>query len=96
MSGISRLRRFVTSMTDLVERHPDDEARLLDEGSRALRALIAHDDWLPEPFARPSEESYRQYLLHCDPQERFSVVSFVWGQASARRSTTTPCGGWSV
>ena len=22
---------------------------------------------------------YRQYLLHCDPLERFSVVSFVWG-----------------
>jgi predicted metal-dependent enzyme (double-stranded beta helix superfamily) len=24
-------------------------------------------------------ERYQQYLLHCDPLERFSVVSFVWG-----------------
>ncbi|WZB72916.1 cysteine dioxygenase family protein [Achromobacter xylosoxidans] len=22
---------------------------------------------------------YRQYLLYCDPRERYSVVSFVWG-----------------
>ena len=39
---------------------------------------MSHDDWLPEEFAAPSPESYRQYLLHCDPLERFSVVSFVW------------------
>lgn len=51
---------------------------MLDEGEKLLAALIARDDWLPEDFARPSPESYRQYLLHCDPLERFSVVSFVW------------------
>jgi predicted metal-dependent enzyme (double-stranded beta helix superfamily) len=51
---------------------------MLDEGEKLLRGLIAQDDWLPEDFARPSPEGYRQYLLHCDPMERFSVVSFVW------------------
>ena len=51
---------------------------MLDEGERLLRQLVAHDDWLPEEFAAPSPEGYRQYLLHCDPLERFSVVSFVW------------------
>ena len=32
----------------------------------------------PDEFALPGP-TYRQYLLHCDPAERFSVVSFVWG-----------------
>jgi 3-mercaptopropionate dioxygenase len=75
---VSKFRRFVQDMTRLVERHGGDEPRMLDEGEKLLAALIATDDWLPEDFARPSPESYRQYLLHCDPLERFSVVSFVW------------------
>jgi predicted metal-dependent enzyme (double-stranded beta helix superfamily) len=78
MKSIARLRDFVTGMTHLVERHGADEARMLDEGERLLRGLVSHDDWLPEEFAAPSRESYRQYLLYCDPLERFSVVSFVW------------------
>ena len=46
--------------------------------STVLGTLLAHDDWLPEEFSAPARESYRQYLLYCDPLERFSVVSFVW------------------
>lgn len=78
MSNPARLRSFIRDMTRLADRHADDEQRMLDEGEKLLRALIAEDDWLPEEFARPSAEGYRQYLLHCDPLERFSVVSFVW------------------
>jgi 3-mercaptopropionate dioxygenase len=78
MSNLARLRGFIRDMTRLAERHGEDEQRMLDEGEKLLRGLIAQDDWLPEAFARPSPESYRQYLLHCDPMERFSVVSFVW------------------
>ena len=51
---------------------------MLGDGEKLLRELVVHDDWLPEEFAVPSKESYRQYLLYCDPLERFSVVSFVW------------------
>ncbi len=40
---------------------------------------MAHDDWLPDDFAQPDPERYQQYLLHRDPEARFSVVSFVWG-----------------
>ena len=65
-------------MTWLVERHGADEPRMLDEGERLLKGLIANDDWLPDEFAAPSKDSYRQYLLYCDPLERFSVASFVW------------------
>lgn len=78
MNNLARLRSFIRDMTRLAERHGDDEPRMLDEGEKLLRGLIAQDDWLPEDFARPSPEGYRQYLLHCDPMERFSVVSFVW------------------
>jgi len=78
MMNLARLRSFIQDMTRLVERHGADEQRMLDEGEKLLRGLIAADDWLPEEFARPSPDGYRQYLLHCDPMERFSVVSFVW------------------
>lgn len=75
---LARFRDFVARFTDLVEQAPP-EGVLLDRGEALLAGLIAHDDWLPDEFARASAEGYRQYLLHCDPRERFSVVSFVWG-----------------
>jgi len=78
MENIGRLRSFVADMTRLVERQGADEPRMLDEGEKLLRALVTDDDWLPAEFAAPAPESYRQYLLYCDPLERFSVVSFVW------------------
>lgn len=78
MENIGRLRDFVLGMTQRVERHGADEPRMLDEGEKLLRSLVTHDDWLPAEFAKPSPESYRQYLLYCDPLERFSVASFVW------------------
>ena len=79
MSNIGRLRDFVKGMTAVVDRNGGDEAAILELGRDLLADLIGNDDWLPEAFAQPSEEGYRQYLLYCDPLERFSVVSFVWG-----------------
>ena len=75
---IAPLRDFVVAMTRLVEASAD-EATLIVEGRRLLAQLVARDDWLPEPFTRPDPQFYRQFLLHADPLERFSVVSFVWG-----------------
>lgn len=75
----ARLRSYIQAMTRLVEAHGEDEPHMLAEGEKLLKDLIDHDDWLPEEFAQPSPDSYRQYLLHCDPLERFCVVSFVWG-----------------
>lgn len=72
------LRDFVCAVTDAVNRSAD-EAVLLPPVREALAALIARDDWLPEALAQPHPQYYQQYLLHCDPLERFSVVSFVWG-----------------
>ncbi len=75
---IAPLRDFVVAMTRLVGR-AEDEPTLLREGRALLTGLIARDDWLPEACATPRADRYAQYLLHCDPLERFSVVSFVWG-----------------
>ena len=79
MNSIEPLRRFVQDMTRAVEKCGADEAAILKEGKALLGHLIARDDWLPPEFAQAHADTYRQYLLHCDPLERFSVVSFVWG-----------------
>ena len=79
MNNIGRLRDFVKALTRVVDEHGSDEARTLEHGQPLLADLINNDDWLPDEFAKPSQEGYRQYLLYCDPAERFSVVSFVWG-----------------
>ena len=76
--SIAPLRDFVVAMTNLVSK-TDDEPTLLAEGRKLLGTLVSRDDWLPEEFTRPHPEFYQQYLLHSDPLERFSVVSFVWG-----------------
>lgn len=66
-------------MTRLVQASGDNEQRLLDAGRPLLQGLVKHDDWLPDAFAEADAGAYRQNLLYCDPLERFSVVSFVWG-----------------
>jgi predicted metal-dependent enzyme (double-stranded beta helix superfamily) len=77
MAGLARFRDFVVTLTRMADAGAP-EARWLTEGAAHLRDLIARDDWLPESCA-VAGPTYRQYLLHCDPLERFSVVSFVWG-----------------
>ena len=79
MRNIARLREFIHSFTRLIEQAGQDEERIFADGKSLLTELVSHDDWLPDDFARPEPEQYQQYLLYCDPMERFSVVSFVWG-----------------
>jgi predicted metal-dependent enzyme (double-stranded beta helix superfamily) len=76
--SIVRLRNFVQRMTRTVESH-DSESALLGSAQPLLADLITHDDWLPDAFAAVNPAKYQQYLLYCDPFERFSLVSFVWG-----------------
>ncbi len=73
-----KMGRFIQKLNDLVD-NTGDEARLLESGGEYLAELIAEDDWLPESCTVPHPEYYQQYLLYSDPQDRFSVVSFVWG-----------------
>lgn len=75
---IRPLREFVVAMTTLVAQDLP-EAALLPQVRKFMARLIASDHWLPGACAQPGASSYAQHLLHCDPLERFSVVSFVWG-----------------
>jgi predicted metal-dependent enzyme (double-stranded beta helix superfamily) len=77
MADVSRLRTFIVDFGALVSTRAD-EPELLNQGAALLGSLIAVDDWLPAAYSRPSPSGYRQYLLHCDSEERFCVVSFVW------------------
>lgn len=79
MNNAARFRDFITAFTRLAGQSGDDEKTMHEHGSRLLAGLVSHDDWLPESCAQPHPQFYQQYLLHCDPLERFSVVSFVWG-----------------
>lgn len=72
------LGHFVSQLATLVAA-AGDEDRLLPAVCTAMRALIADDSWLDPRWARPHDKYYQQYLLHADPDDRFSVVSFVWG-----------------
>lgn len=72
------LRQFVAATTAAVNASAD-EAVLLPQISRLLAELVSRDDWLPDELAQPHPQFYRQFLLHADPLNRFSVVSFVWG-----------------
>ena len=64
-------------MTHLVGRQGRDEPAMLQDSGRLLGELITHEDWLPEAFAAPHSAHHQEYLLHCDPLGRFSVLSFV-------------------
>lgn len=75
---LQALREFVVATTRALER-PRPEAEQLPAVRALLARLVSRDDWLPDALAQPHPEYYRQYLLHADPLERFSVVSFVWG-----------------
>ena len=78
MSDLRPLHEAVRGFAALVETPID-----LKRGAALLRQLVAQGEWLPERFAQPDPTRYRQYLLHCNPVERFSIVSFVWGPGQA-------------
>ncbi len=73
-----KLRDFVADFTRLIDRDLGETATIA-EGRELVARLVASDDWLPEAYAQPNAEYYQQYLLHADPLERLSIVSFVWG-----------------
>lgn len=77
-SSADALDRFVAGMTSLVE-STQNERTLLAQARPLLARLLDNEQWLPPDCARALPDRYAQYLLHADPQQRFSVVSFVWG-----------------
>jgi predicted metal-dependent enzyme (double-stranded beta helix superfamily) len=77
IQDIAPLRDFVRGMTALADAG-GDEALFLKQAPDLLRRLVLSDNWLPPEYTAPTD-TFRQLLLHCDPQQRFSVVCFVCG-----------------
>ena len=80
--NLDRFHLFVSRFTRLVDADPA-ETILLGQGKEILHELVKQDDWLVSEFSQPHPQHYQQYLLYLDPEERFSVVSFVWGPSQA-------------
>jgi len=83
MGDMKPLTQFVSDFTQLVDsmgcpQTPQQERELLTKGQPLLSKLIASDHWLADDFRLSHSSRYQQYLLYCDPLERFSLVSFVW------------------
>ena len=83
MTTPTPLRDFIRDMTLLVSAENTTEQNIIEQGRHLLARLVQRDDWLPDAWAQPDPQYYQQYLLYCDPLERFSVVSFVWGPGQA-------------
>ena len=82
-SNTNRFSRFVADVERALAENGDAEPALLAEVGASMRELVSHDDWLDDAFAQPHPQHYQQYLLHLDPAQRFSIVSFVWGPGQA-------------
>jgi len=78
VSPADRFQHFLSRLNALIDVDPS-ETEVLQQGQEILAELVSHDDWLAEEFTIPHPEYYQQYLLYADPEDRFSVVSFVWG-----------------
>ena len=78
MAGATMLKSFISEMTAIADLGLA-EMTLLEKAKPLMQDLLSRDEWLPSAFAEADETAYRQYLLHCDALERFSLVSFVWG-----------------
>ena len=78
----ARLHQFLADLTRLVDSAPPEQD-LLAQAKHLLYPLLRNDDWLSPDLAQPHPQHYQQFLLYADPQDRFSVVSFVWGPGQA-------------
>jgi 3-mercaptopropionate dioxygenase len=70
------LRTFIAAVTEIMDEKLQEPLLLL-RIRQLLELLAAERNWLPEQFCRENVESVSDYLLYCDPLQRFSVVSSV-------------------
>ena len=70
---------FVDATTKIIKEASSDESRILERLVPQAKRLVQRDDWLPDAAAVPHPTYYQQHLLYRDPDNLFSVVSFVWG-----------------
>nr|WP_240980421.1 cysteine dioxygenase [Ramlibacter agri] len=70
------MRAFIRDIERIVAKGGE---KVPEQAAERMRQLVATDGWLPDSMAEPHEKFYQQHLLYADPQDRFSLVSFVWG-----------------
>lgn len=71
-------KSFIDSMNLLLDA-TNNEREILMKGRGYLANLVSNDRWLPDQCAESYADRYAQHLLYKDPENRYSVVSFVWG-----------------
>ena len=79
---LAPLRAAVQAFTALADAQAD-EARFLAEGREILADLISDDGWLEDDFRKTHPQFYQQYLLYCDPHQRFSIRVLSGGPGQA-------------
>jgi predicted metal-dependent enzyme (double-stranded beta helix superfamily) len=72
------LKHAVRGLTQLTARCCS-EPEVIKGARPILSKLIEDSSWLDSAYKEPHPEFYQQYLLYADPNDRFSIVSFVWG-----------------
>jgi 3-mercaptopropionate dioxygenase len=75
---LSLLRSAIANLNALCAA-PVSETDWLNQGERILRTLLVNDAWLPDSHAASDLQFYQQHALYIDPENRFSLSSFVWG-----------------
>ena len=73
-----QLQIFVDGVSKLLDQN-QNEAEFHPQIGELLAELVREDNWLEDKYTVPHPEYYQQLLLYVDPEERFSIVSFVWG-----------------
>lgn len=74
-----RFPTFIKNVQKTLQESGNDEAIILSRIEPLLAELVKHDDWLEEKHTKTHPEYYQQHCLYICPENRFSVVSFVWG-----------------
>lgn len=77
-----KLGALIGGFTRLVDQRLGEPA-LLRLGFALMAELVAKDDWLPPAFSETDHDHYARHVLYTDPEERFSVLSLVWGIGQA-------------
>lgn len=78
MSELETLQPVIRAIEQGLHQNLQGE-KLIQNFLPTFKQVLRHSTWLSEEFKQPHPEYYQQYLLYLDPQERFSIVSFVWG-----------------
>ena len=78
LEGNARFDEFLDGLRSLLATSGGDEAAVLEKGRALMARLVAQDDWLPEDYAQADPATFKQYMLHREPDGAFTVLCVVW------------------